>query len=76
MRRETNENLTGIAQFERSAADLIHGISSILGLHYTPKLVPDGQNESNNLKITELDGTVRELSKQRVDLDITSLTVT
>ncbi|XP_022827828.1 glutamate receptor ionotropic, kainate 2 isoform X4 [Spodoptera litura] len=76
MRREASEKLTGNAQFEGYAIDLIHEISKILGFNYTFKLAPDGRYGSYNRETKEWDGMIRELLEQRADLAIADLTIT
>lgn len=43
MRKDSSEKLTGNAQFEGYAVDLIEEISKILGFNYTIRLAPDGR---------------------------------
>lgn len=43
MRKDSSEKLTGNAQFEGYAIDLIYEISRILGFNYTFRLAPDGR---------------------------------
>ncbi|XP_052755260.1 glutamate receptor ionotropic, kainate 2 isoform X3 [Galleria mellonella] len=76
MRREASERLTGNAQFEGYAIDLIHEISKILGFNYTFKLAPDGRYGSYNRETKEWDGMIRELLEQRADVAIADLTIT
>ncbi|KAG7298971.1 hypothetical protein JYU34_017442 [Plutella xylostella] len=76
MRKEASEKLTGNAQFEGYAIDLIHEISKILGFNYTFKLAPDGRYGSYNRETREWDGMIRELLEQRADLAIADLTIT
>ncbi|XP_062531194.1 glutamate receptor ionotropic, kainate 2 isoform X4 [Bombyx mori] len=76
MRKEASEKLTGNAQFEGYAIDLIHEISKILGFNYTFKLAPDGRYGSYNRETKEWDGMIRELLEQRADLAIADLTIT
>nr|XP_032516826.1 glutamate receptor ionotropic, kainate 2 isoform X4 [Danaus plexippus plexippus] len=76
MRREASEKLTGNAQFEGYAVDLIHEISKILGFNYTFKLAPDGRYGSYNRETKEWDGMIRELLEQRADVAIADLTIT
>ncbi|XP_038213876.1 glutamate receptor ionotropic, kainate 2 isoform X3 [Zerene cesonia] len=76
MRKEASEKLTGNAQFEGYAIDLIHEISKILGFNYTFKLAPDGRYGSFNRETKEWDGMIRELLEQRADLAIADLTIT
>ncbi|XP_077295100.1 kainate-type ionotropic glutamate receptor subunit 1D isoform X2 [Arctopsyche grandis] len=76
MRKEASEKLTGNAQFEGYAIDLIHEISKILMFNYTFRLVPDGRYGSFNRETREWDGMVRELLDQRADLAIADLTIT
>ncbi|XP_022115203.2 glutamate receptor ionotropic, kainate 2 [Pieris rapae] len=76
MRKEASEKLTGNAQFEGYAIDLIHEISKVLGFNYTFKLAPDGRYGSYNRESKEWDGMIRELLEQRADLAIADLTIT
>ncbi|XP_063363018.1 glutamate receptor ionotropic, kainate 2 isoform X3 [Cydia amplana] len=76
MRKEASEKLTGNAQFEGYAIDLIHEISKILGFNYTFKLAPDGRYGSFNRETKEWDGMIRELLEQRADVAIADLTIT
>ncbi|XP_053604883.1 glutamate receptor ionotropic, kainate 2 isoform X5 [Plodia interpunctella] len=76
MRKEASEKLTGNAQFEGYAIDLIHEISKILGFNYTFKLAPDGRYGSYNRETKEWDGMIRELLEQRADVAIADLTIT
>ncbi|XP_023937969.2 glutamate receptor ionotropic, kainate 2 isoform X1 [Bicyclus anynana] len=76
MRREASEKLTGNAQFEGYAIDLIHEISKVLGFNYTFKLAPDGRYGSHNRETKEWDGMIRELLEQRADVAIADLTIT
>ncbi|RVE50836.1 hypothetical protein evm_004585 [Chilo suppressalis] len=76
MRKEASEKLTGNAQFEGYAIDLIHEISKILGFNYTFKLAPDGRYGSQNRETKEWDGMIRELLEQRADVAIADLTIT
>nr|AST36240.1 putative ionotropic glutamate receptor iGluR2 [Hedya nubiferana] len=76
MRKEASEKLTGNAQFEGYAIDLIHEISKILGFNYTFKLAPDGRYGSFNRESKEWDGMIRELLEQRADVAIADLTIT
>lgn len=76
MRRDSSEKLTGNAQFEGYAVDLIHEISRILGFNYTITLAPDGRYGSLNKQTGEWDGMVGELLNQRADLAIADLTIT
>ncbi|KAJ2951074.1 hypothetical protein O0L34_g5454 [Tuta absoluta] len=76
MRKEASEKLTGNAQFEGYAIDLIHEISKVLGFNYTFKLAPDGRYGSYNRETKEWDGMIRELLEQRADLAIADLTIT
>ncbi|XP_034829306.1 glutamate receptor ionotropic, kainate 2 isoform X3 [Maniola jurtina] len=76
MRREASEKLTGNAQFEGYAIDLIHEISKVLGFNYTFKLAPDGRYGSYNRETKEWDGMIRELLEQRADVAIADLTIT
>ncbi|XP_059057471.1 glutamate receptor ionotropic, kainate 2 isoform X3 [Achroia grisella] len=76
MRKEASERLTGNAQFEGYAIDLIHEISKILGFNYTFKLAPDGRYGSYNRETKEWDGMIRELLEQRADVAIADLTIT
>ncbi|XP_026318745.1 glutamate receptor ionotropic, kainate 2 isoform X2 [Hyposmocoma kahamanoa] len=76
MRKEASEKLTGNAQFEGYAIDLIHEISKILGFNYTFKLAPDGRYGSFHRETKEWDGMIRELLEQRADLAIADLTIT
>ncbi|CAH0752644.1 unnamed protein product [Diatraea saccharalis] len=76
MRKEASEKLTGNAQFEGYAIDLIHEISKILKFNYTFKLAPDGRYGSQNRETKEWDGMIRELLEQRADLAIADLTIT
>ncbi|KOB77595.1 Ionotropic glutamate receptor, partial [Operophtera brumata] len=76
MRKEASEKLTGNAQFEGYAIDLIYEISKILGFNYTFKLAPDGRYGSHNRETKEWDGMIRELLEQRADLAIADLTIT
>lgn len=59
MRKEASEKLTGNAQFEGYAVDLIHEISRTLGFNYTIKLAPDGRYGSVNRETGEWDGMIR-----------------
>ncbi|KAH1017776.1 hypothetical protein HUJ05_008373 [Dendroctonus ponderosae] len=61
MRKEASEKLTGNAQFEGYAVDLIHEISRTLGFNYTIKLAPDGRYGSLNRETSEWDGMIRPL---------------
>ncbi|XP_050348340.1 glutamate receptor ionotropic, kainate 2 isoform X1 [Nymphalis io] len=76
MRKEASEKLTGNAQFEGYAIDLINEISKILGFNYTFKLAPDGRYGSYNRETKEWDGMIRELLEQRADVAIADLTIT
>lgn len=76
MRKEASEKLTGNAQFEGYAIDLIHEISKILMFNYTFRLVPDGRHGSYNRETKEWGGMIRELLDQRADLAIADLTIT
>ncbi|XP_066156100.1 glutamate receptor ionotropic, kainate 2 isoform X4 [Euwallacea fornicatus] len=76
MRKEASEKLTGNAQFEGYAVDLIHEISRTLGFNYTIKLAPDGRYGSLNRQTNEWDGMIRELLDQKADLAIADLTIT
>ncbi|CAH1126003.1 unnamed protein product [Ceutorhynchus assimilis] len=76
MRKEASEKLTGNAQFEGYAVDLIHEISRTLGFNYTIKLAPDGRYGSFNKETNEWDGMIRELLDQKADLAIADLTIT
>lgn len=76
MRRDSSEKLTGNAQFEGYAVDLIHEISRILGFNYTINLAPDGRYGSLNKQTGEWDGMIGELLNQRADLAIADLTIT
>ncbi|XP_076267894.1 kainate-type ionotropic glutamate receptor subunit 1D [Rhynchophorus ferrugineus] len=76
MRKEASEKLTGNAQFEGYAVDLIHEISRTLGFNYTIKLAPDGRYGSLNRETKEWDGMIRELLDQKADLAIADLTIT
>uniref|UniRef100_A0AAR5QFC0 Glutamate receptor 1 n=1 Tax=Dendroctonus ponderosae TaxID=77166 RepID=A0AAR5QFC0_DENPD len=76
MRKEASEKLTGNAQFEGYAVDLIHEISRTLGFNYTIKLAPDGRYGSLNRETSEWDGMIRELLDQKADLAIADLTIT
>lgn len=48
MRKEAPETLTGNAQFEGYAVDLISEISRVLGFNYSIQLAPDGRYGSYN----------------------------
>lgn len=76
MRKEASEKLTGNAQFEGYAIDLVHEISKVLGFNYTFKLAPDGRYGSYNRETKEWDGMIRELLEQRADMAIADLTIT
>ncbi|XP_041980067.1 glutamate receptor ionotropic, kainate 2 isoform X6 [Aricia agestis] len=76
MRKEASEKLTGNAQYEGYAIDLIHQISNVLGFNYTFKLAPDGRYGSYNRETREWDGMIRELLEQRADIAIADLTIT
>ncbi|XP_068908894.1 glutamate receptor ionotropic, kainate 2 isoform X4 [Tenebrio molitor] len=76
MRKEASEKLTGNAQFEGYAVDLIHEISRVLGFNYTIRLAPDGRYGSLNRETKEWDGMIRELLDQKADLAIADLTIT
>ncbi|XP_057671940.1 glutamate receptor ionotropic, kainate 2 isoform X1 [Diorhabda carinulata] len=76
MLKETSEKLSGNAQFEGYAVDLIHEISRVLGFNYTIRLVPDGRYGSLNRETKEWDGLIRELLDQKADLAIADLTIT
>ncbi|CAH1182546.1 unnamed protein product [Phyllotreta striolata] len=76
MLKETSEKLSGNAQFEGYAVDLIHEISRVLGFNYSIKLVPDGRHGSLNRATKEWDGMIRELLDQKADLAIADLTIT
>ncbi|CAG9826299.1 unnamed protein product [Diabrotica balteata] len=76
MLKETSEKLSGNAQFEGYAVDLIHEISRVLGFNYTIRLVPDGRHGSLNRETKEWDGLIRELLDQKADLAIADLTIT
>lgn len=76
MRRNTSERLTGNAQFEGYAVDLIHQISRILGFNYTIRLTPDGRYGSYNKQTKEWDGMLKELLDQKADLAVADLTIT
>ncbi|KAJ8970837.1 hypothetical protein NQ317_000711 [Molorchus minor] len=76
MRKEASEKLTGNAQFEGYAVDLIHEISKVLGFNYTIRLAPDGRYGSLNRETKEWDGMMRELLDQKADLAIADLTIT
>lgn len=76
MRKEASEKLTGNAQFEGYAIDLIHEISKILMFNYTFRLVPDGRYGSFNRETREWDGMVKQLLDQGADLAIADLTIT
>nr|CAH7752040.1 unnamed protein product [Callosobruchus chinensis] len=56
MRKEASEKLTGNAQFEGYAVDLVHEISRVLGFNYSIRLVPDGGYGSYNKETKEWDG--------------------
>lgn len=64
MRKDSSEKLTGNAQFEGYAIDLIHEISRILGFNYSFRLVPDGRYGSFNKETKEWDGMIKELLEQ------------
>jgi len=64
MRKDSSEKLTGNAQFEGYAVDLIHEISKILGFNYTFRLVPDGKYGSLSRETKEWDGMIKELLDQ------------
>ncbi|KAJ8939714.1 hypothetical protein NQ318_009814 [Aromia moschata] len=76
MRKEASEKLTGNAQFEGYAVDLIHEISRVLGFNYTIRLAPDGRYGSLNRETKEWDGMMRDLLDQKADLAIADLTIT
>lgn len=76
MRKEASEKLTGNAQFEGYAVDLIHEISRVLGFNYTIRLTPDGQYGSQNRDTKEWNGMIGELLNQKADLAIADLTIT
>ncbi|KAK9880188.1 hypothetical protein WA026_010060 [Henosepilachna vigintioctopunctata] len=76
MRKEASETLSGNAQFEGYAIDLIREISRLLGFNYTIRLAPDGRYGSLNRETNEWDGTIRELLDQRADLAVADLTIT
>ncbi|XP_045476404.1 glutamate receptor ionotropic, kainate 2 [Harmonia axyridis] len=76
MRKEASEMLSGNAQYEGYAVDLIHEISRLLGFNYTIRLAPDGRYGSYNRETKEWDGTIRELLDQRADLAVADLTIT
>ncbi|KAL3278738.1 hypothetical protein HHI36_016268 [Cryptolaemus montrouzieri] len=76
MRKEASEMLSGNAQFEGYAVDLIHEISRLLGFNYTIRLAPDGRYGSYNRETKEWDGTIRQLLDQKADLAVADLTIT
>ncbi|CAH1993009.1 unnamed protein product [Acanthoscelides obtectus] len=76
MRKEASEKLTGNAQFEGYAVDLVHEISRILGFNYSIRLVPDGRYGSYNKETKEWDGLIRELLDQKADMAVADLTIT
>ncbi|GLV43976.1 Kainate-type ionotropic glutamate receptor subunit 1D [Carabus blaptoides fortunei] len=76
MRKDSSEKLTGNAQFEGYAIDLIYEISRILGFNYTFRLAPDGRYGSLNRDTKEWDGMIKELLDQKADLAIADLTIT
>nr|CAH7752042.1 unnamed protein product [Callosobruchus chinensis] len=76
MRKEASEKLTGNAQFEGYAVDLVHEISRVLGFNYSIRLVPDGGYGSYNKETKEWDGLIRELLDQKADMAVADLTIT
>lgn len=76
MRKDSSEKLSGNAQFEGYAVDLIYEISKILGFNFSFRLAPDGRYGSYNKQTREWDGMMRELLEQRADLAVADLTIT
>ncbi|KAK4883092.1 hypothetical protein RN001_006411 [Aquatica leii] len=76
MRKDSSDKLTGNAQFEGYAIDLIHQISQILGFNYTFRLAPDGRYGAYNKETKEWDGMIKEILDQKADLAIADLTIT
>jgi ionotropic kainate glutamate receptor 2 len=76
MRKEAAEKLSGNAQFEGYAIDLIAEISKVLGFNYTIRLAPDGRYGSYDKETGEWDGMIKELLEQRADLAVADLTIT
>ncbi|XP_063242515.1 glutamate receptor ionotropic, kainate 2 [Bacillus rossius redtenbacheri] len=76
MLKDSSEKLSGNAQYEGYAVDLIHEISKSLGFNYTIKLVPDNKYGSLNRETKEWDGMMKELLDQKADLAVADLTIT
>ncbi|KAF5280601.1 hypothetical protein FQA39_LY05249 [Lamprigera yunnana] len=76
MRKDSSDKLTGNAQFEGYAIDLIHQISQILGFNYTIRLAPDGRYGAYNKETKEWDGMIKEILDQKADLAVADLTIT